>query len=134
MLAPFDAGDVALATHAEGRLVIDGSRRGLIAPGALLVAAHPALGGVLRDFEPCWLSPGDAPAWALASDRRALAAPIAVAGEALGVLVLLLGPAATLDADDRRLLTVLSAAVGLRAAARPAGGGAAGVGRRGSSA
>ena len=112
VLAQFDAGDIALASHAHGQLVLNSSRRGLIAPGELLVAAHPTLGGVLRDAEPQWLRPADAPVWALPADRRALAAPIAVAGESLGVLVLLLGPAATLDADDRRLLAVLSAAVG----------------------
>jgi hypothetical protein len=131
VLAQFDANDVALAVHARGRLVVDGSRRGLIAPGELLVAAHPVLGGVLCDAEPAWLDAADAPAWALPADRRALAVPIAVAGEALGVLVLLLGPAATLDAGDRRLLTALSAGVGfallrgrlvaeLRGAATPA--------------
>jgi MerR family transcriptional regulator, light-induced transcriptional regulator len=109
VLAQLGAGDVALATHAHGRLALEGSRRGLIAPGELLVAAHPALGRALGGTQPAWLDPADARAWTLPSDLRALAVPVAVAGEALGILVVLL---AALDGDDRRLLTVLSSAVG----------------------
>ena len=51
--------------------------------------------------------------------------PVVVAAEPLGMLVLAAEAAEPLDADSRRLLRAISAAMGLRAAARPARGGAA---------
>src|SRR5262249_28036167 len=80
---------------------------------AVTVAAHPQLGRVLRDVQGAWLNLPTARALGVPDGLHATALPIAVAGEVLGLLVMVFDEAEPLDADNRRLLAAISAAVGL---------------------
>jgi len=104
--------DAALAEHAGGRLVVDRSLRGRLGPGAATVAAHPPLARALRDGEPLWLDDAARAALGVPEDLRACAAPVVVAAEPLGVLVLGAEAVETLDADARRLLRAVAGTVG----------------------
>ncbi|MEY2534248.1 MAG: MerR family transcriptional regulator, light-induced transcriptional regulator [bacterium] len=104
--------DAALAHHVAGRLVLSRSRRGRLGPSAVTVAAHPALSRALADGEALWLDPVAATAFAVPPDLRACLVPVAVAGGALGVLVLALEDVEPLDADTRSLLRAIAAAFG----------------------
>jgi MerR family transcriptional regulator, light-induced transcriptional regulator len=104
--------DAGLAEHAGGRLVLERSLRGMLGHSALTVAAHPQIARALRDGEPVWLDEAARAAIGVPEDLRACAAPVVVAAESLGVLVLAAEAAEALDADSRRLLRTLSAAVG----------------------
>jgi hypothetical protein len=107
-----DAVDVALATHEGGRLVLAGSHRGRLRRAQVTVAAHPGLARALRDGEPAWLEPAAAAALGVPGALRACAAPVAVAADPLGVLLLLTAVAEPIDADRRRVLQAFSAAMG----------------------
>jgi MerR family transcriptional regulator, light-induced transcriptional regulator len=107
-----DAVDAALARHEGGRLVVDGSHRGRLAPAAATVAAHPELARALREGEPSWLEPAAARALGVPERLRACAVPLAVAGDPLGALLLAGGEAYLLDADRRRLLRAVGGAMG----------------------
>jgi len=104
--------DAALAEHTGGRLVLDRSLRGQLGPGAATVAAHPPLARALRDGEPLWLGDAARAALGVPDDLRACAAPVVVAAEPLGVLVLGAEAVETLDADARRLLRAVAGTVG----------------------
>ncbi len=106
------AEDAALLRHEAGRLVFDGSRRGRLGAGEVVVAAHPGLARALRDEEPAWLEPATAKAFGLPAGQRAAAVPVIVAGESLGALLVVAGDDAALDADARRLLRIVSAGLG----------------------
>jgi DNA-binding transcriptional MerR regulator len=104
--------DAGLAEHAGGGLVLDGSLRGRLGPGAATVAAHPPLARALRNGEPLWLDDAARTALGVPDDLRACAAPVVVAAEPLGVLVLGSEGAEPLDADERRLLRAVAGTVG----------------------
>jgi hypothetical protein len=106
------AADAALARHADGRLRVAGSRRGVIAAADVLVAAHPGLARALRDGEPAWLEPAAAAALEVPAGLRACAVPVAVAGESLGVLVVVMDSAEELGAQALRPLGVVAAGLG----------------------
>ena len=102
----------------------------MLGAGEVTVAAHPQLARALRDGDPVWLDEAARAALGVPEDLRACAVPVVVAAEPLGLLVLAAEAAEPLDADSRRVLRAISAARSVRAAARPARGGAA---RRGGS-
>jgi DNA-binding transcriptional MerR regulator len=104
--------DAALAAHGAGRLVLDRSHRGLLGPSAVTVAAHPQLAATLRDGEAVWLDAPARGAFGVPPDLRACAVGVIVAAEPLGVLVLAAEDAEALDADRRRLLRAIAAAMG----------------------
>jgi DNA-binding transcriptional MerR regulator len=104
--------DVGLATHVSGRLALHGTRRGALGACALTVAAHPQVGRALRDVEGTWLNPTTAAMLGVPADLHAAALPIAVAGEVLGLLVMVFDEVEPLDDDNRRLLAAISASVG----------------------
>jgi hypothetical protein len=104
--------DAALAGHLEGRLVVERSHRGTLGPSAVTVAAHPPLATALRDGDPVWLEAPERGAFRVPEDLRACAVPIVVAAEPLGMLLLAAEEAEPLDADSRRLLRAISAAMG----------------------
>jgi MerR family transcriptional regulator, light-induced transcriptional regulator len=104
--------DAALAAHAAGRLELGPSHRGMLGPRAVTVAAHPQLAGALRDGEPVWLDAAERAAFGVPADVRACAVPVVVAAEPLGMLVLAVEETEPLDADSRRLLRTISAAMG----------------------
>jgi DNA-binding transcriptional MerR regulator len=104
--------DAALAEHGAGRLVIGRSLRGMLGRADVTVAAHPQLARALRDGDPAWLDEPARLALGVPEDLRACAVPIVVAAEPLGVLVLAAEAAEPLDADGRRLLRAVAAAMG----------------------
>jgi MerR family transcriptional regulator, light-induced transcriptional regulator len=104
--------DAAVAAYGGGRLALDGSHRGMFGPTAVTVAAHPQLASALRDGDPLWLDGPERAAFGLPDDLRACGVPVIVAAEPLGMLVLAVEETEPLDADSRRLLRAISAAMG----------------------
>jgi GAF domain-containing protein len=104
--------DVGLATYVSGRLALHGTRRGALGATALTVAAHPQVGRALRDVDGAWLEETTARALGVPSGLHAVGVPIAVAGEVLGLLVMVFDEVEPLNEDNRRLLAAISAAVG----------------------
>jgi len=105
--------DAGVARYLSGRLVIDeGTRRDMIGGAALTVAAHPELGRVLRDVTGGWLEPTTLAALDVPADLQVAAVPIAVAGEVLGLVVLVYEERLPYDPEARRLLACLSAGIG----------------------
>jgi hypothetical protein len=131
--------DVGLARYVSGRLALHGTRRGALGACALTVAAHPQVGRALRDVEGAWLDAPTAGVLGVPEGLHAAGLPIAVAGEVLGLLVMVFDEIEPLDADNRRLLSAISAAVGfallrdrlVREVASAAGAGATPTGRFG---
>jgi MerR family transcriptional regulator, light-induced transcriptional regulator len=124
--------DVGLASYVSGRLELQGTRRGALGATALTVAAHPQVGRALRDVDGAWLEEPTARALGVPEGLHAVGVPVAVAGEVLGLLVMVFDEIEPLDDDNRRLLSAISASIGfgvLRdrlvrelAATAPAGG------------
>jgi len=104
--------DAGLASYLSGSLALHGSRRGALAPHSVTVAAHPDLGRVLRDVRSTWLEPTTAAVLGVPAGLHASGVPVAVAGEVLGLLVLVFDEPEPHDADNRRLLASVSAALG----------------------
>jgi DNA-binding transcriptional MerR regulator len=104
--------DAALGSHVSGRLDLHGSRRGALGPTAVTVAAHPALGRALRDAEGLWLDATTAGVVGVPEGLHAAGLPITVAGDVLGLLLLVFDEVEPHDDDNRRLLAALSAAMG----------------------
>jgi DNA-binding transcriptional MerR regulator len=104
--------DVGLATYVSGRLALHGTRRGALGTCALTVAAHPQVGRALRDVEGTWLNPTPAKTLGVPEGLHAAALPVAVAGEVLGLLLMVFDEVEPLDDDNRRLLAAISASVG----------------------
>ena len=82
------------------------------APTALTVAAHPQVGRALRDVDGAWLDERGRAPLGVPDGADAVGVPVAVAGEVLGLLVMVFDEVEPLDADNRRLLAAISAAVG----------------------
>jgi GAF domain-containing protein len=78
----------------------------------ITVTAHPAIGRALRDAEPIWLEPATALALGVPEGLHAAGVPVVVAGEVLGLVLLLFDEREEISADVQRLLTAVSAAVG----------------------
>jgi hypothetical protein len=112
LVRQLNATDAALATYLSGQLAVASSRRGSLGPAMLTVAAHPAVARALRDANATWLEPAAAGALGVPEGLHACGVPIVVAGEALGLVVLLFEEVEEISPDVRRLLTAVSAAVG----------------------
>jgi hypothetical protein len=104
--------DVGLASYVSGRLALPGTRRGALAATALTVAAHPQVGRALRDIDGAWLDEPTARSLGVPAGLHAVGVPIAVAGEVLGMLVMVFDEVEPLDDDNRRLLAAISASLG----------------------
>lgn len=104
--------DVGLASYESGRLALHGTRRGALGATALTVAAHPQVGRALRDVDGAWLDEPTARSLGVPEGLHAVGVPVAVAGEVLGLLVMVFDEIEPLDDDNRRLLAAISAAVG----------------------
>src|SRR3954452_7965817 len=105
------AADAALATYLSGRLALRGSRRGVLNARTLTVAAHPDLGRALRDAQGIWLDATAAHVIGLPPGLHASGVPIAVAGEVLGLLLMVFDEVEPHDEDNRRLLASISSGV-----------------------
>ena len=104
--------DGAIAYYVSGQLMLTGSRRGLLAPAPVTVAAHPQLVECIASGDPAWLDATARAAVGVPRDLQASAVPIVVAGEPLGLLVLLFAEVEPHDPDNTRLLEAVSAAMG----------------------
>jgi DNA-binding transcriptional MerR regulator len=104
--------DVGLASYVSGRLALHGTRRGALGATALTVAAHPQVGRALRDVAGAWLDEPTARSLGVPEGLHAVGVPVAVAGEVLGLLVMVFDEVEPLDDDNRRLLAAISAAIG----------------------
>jgi DNA-binding transcriptional MerR regulator len=104
--------DVGLASYVSGRLALHGTRRGALGATALTVAAHPQVGRALRDVDGAWLDAPTARSLGVPEGLHAVGVPVAVAGEVLGLLVMVFDEVEPLDDDNGRLLSAISAAIG----------------------
>lgn len=104
--------DIGMATYVSGRLALHETRRGVLGGCTLTVAAHPAVGRALRDVEGSWLGPTTAAMLGVPAGLHAAGLPVAVAGEVLGMLVMLFDEPEPLGVDNRRQLGAISAAIG----------------------
>jgi hypothetical protein len=104
--------DASLATYAAGRLELPASRRGVLAPAEITVAAHPGVGRALRDAEGHWLDATTEAAAGVPEGLHAAGLPISVAGDVLGLLVMVFDEVEPHDDDNRRLLAAVSAGMG----------------------
>jgi DNA-binding transcriptional MerR regulator len=104
--------DVGLASYVSGRLALHGTRRGALGATALTVAAHPQVGRALRDVDGAWLDEPTARSLGVPAGLHAVGVPVAVAGEVLGLLVMVFDEVEPLDDDNGRLLSAISAAIG----------------------
>jgi GAF domain-containing protein len=112
LVRQLNATDAALATYLSGQLAVASSRRGSMGPAMITVTAHPAIGRTLRDAEAAWLEPATAVALGVPDGLHAAGVPVVVAGEALGLVLLLFDEREEISTDVQRLLTAISAAVG----------------------
>jgi DNA-binding transcriptional MerR regulator len=112
LVRQLNATDAALGTYLSGQLAVASSRRGSLGPAMITVTAHPAIGRALRDAEPIWLEPATALALGVPEGLHAAGVPVVVAGEVLGLVLLLFDEREEISADVQRLLTAVSAAVG----------------------
>jgi hypothetical protein len=78
----------------------------------ITVTAHPAVAQALRDAHAAWLEPAAAGALGVPAGLYACGVPIVVAGEPLGLVILLFDEPEEISPDVHRLLTAVSAAVG----------------------
>jgi hypothetical protein len=108
-LPPIDAG---VAVYMGGELALGSSSRGLLGPRMVTVTAHADVAAVLRERVPAWLGAASAGAFGAPDGVHVLAVPVAVVGETLGVLLLVMDEPGTLDEGIPQLLSVLSAALG----------------------
>jgi hypothetical protein len=112
LVRQLNATDAALATYLSGQLAVASSRRGSLGPAMITVTAHPEIASTLRDARPAWLQPAAALALGVPNGLFACGVPIVVAGEPLGLVLLLFDEPEEISPDVERLLTAVSAAVG----------------------
>ena len=108
-LPPIDAG---VAVYMGGELALGSSTRGMLGPCMVTVTAHADIAAVLRTGVPAWLEPSTAAAFGAPAGVRLLAVPVAVVGETLGALLLVLEESRPIAGEVGALLSVLSAAIG----------------------
>jgi hypothetical protein len=108
-LPPIDAG---VAVYMGGELALGSSTRGLLGPCMVTVTAHADIAAVLRNGEPAWLEPSTAAAFGAPPDVHVLAVPVAVVGETLGAVLLVMDEPPPIAGQVQALLSVLSAAIG----------------------
>lgn len=104
--------DGVVGRSVSGQIVVPPSRRRLMTPGMVTVAAHQTLARHLRDADPLWLEPATASAFGVPPGLFAAAAPILVGGETLGLLLLLYDEVEEIGTEERKLLTILGSALG----------------------
>ena len=112
LVRQLNATDAALATYLSGQLAVASSRRDSLGPSMITVTAHPAIARTLRDAQPSWLEPAAASALGVPEGLHACGVPVVVAGEPLGMVLLLFDELEEISNDVQRLLTAVSAAVG----------------------
>ena len=108
-LPPVDAG---VAVYMGGELALGSSTRGLLGPCMVTVTGYADIAAVLRNRRPGWLEPSTAAAFRAPAGMLVLAVPVAVVGETLGAILLVMDEQRSIEGDVGHLLDVLSASVG----------------------
>jgi len=108
-LPPIDAG---VAIYMGGELALGSSTRGLLGPCMVTVTAYADIAAVLRCGKPAWLEPPTAAAFQAPAEMRVLAVPVAVVGETLGAVLLVMEETRPIHGEVGQLLDVLSASIG----------------------
>jgi hypothetical protein len=108
-LPPIDAG---VAIYMGGELALGSSTRGVLGPAMVTVTAYADIAAVLRNGVPAWLESSTAAAFGAPADVFVLAVPVAVVGETLGAILLVMEEPRPIAGEVGQLLTVLSAAIG----------------------
>ncbi len=104
--------DAGLALYMAGELVLGSSTAGMMGPSMVLVAAHGQLGRVLRESRPTWLEGEAVRAFGAPSGMHCLAAPVLVAGETVGMVMILFGNRVDVSGDARRFLDIVLGPIG----------------------
>jgi MerR family transcriptional regulator, light-induced transcriptional regulator len=104
--------DAGVALYAAGQLVLGATSRGLLGPHTVTVTRYDDLAGLMQRSVPEWLTPATAGAFGVHAGLHALAVPIGVVGERMGVLLIVFDELAVLDEDIRHVLTVVAAGLG----------------------
>jgi MerR family transcriptional regulator, light-induced transcriptional regulator len=112
LVRQLNATDAALATYLSGQLAVASSRRGSLGPSMITVTAHPAVAQTLRDAHAAWLEPAAAGALGVPDGLHVCGIPVVVAGEPLGLVLMLFDEPEEISPDVHRMLTAVSAAVG----------------------
>jgi DNA-binding transcriptional MerR regulator len=108
-LPPIDAG---VAIYMGGELALGSSTRGMLGPCMVTVTAHADIAAVLRNGTPAYLEPSTAAAFMAPAEMRVVAVPVAVVGETLGAVLLVMEDFRSIDGEVGQLLDVLSASIG----------------------
>jgi DNA-binding transcriptional MerR regulator len=104
--------DAGLALYMTGELVLGTSTAGMMGPSMVLVAAHEQLGRVVRDSRPAWLEGEAVRAFGAPPDMHCLAVPVLVAGETVGMVMILFGNRVDVSGDARRFLDIVLGPIG----------------------
>jgi hypothetical protein len=104
--------DAGLALYMAGELVLGTSTAGMMGPSMVLVGAHDTLGRVLRDSRPAWLEGDPVRAFGAPAGTHCLAAPVIVAGETVGMVMILFGKREDVSSDARRFLDIVLGPIG----------------------
>jgi MerR family transcriptional regulator, light-induced transcriptional regulator len=106
------AADAGIAVYVAGELALGSSSRQVLGPRMVTVTGYDDLVALMHAGDPAWLAPTTANAFGVPDGLHALAVPVTVVGETLGLLVLVFEERVALDDDARRMLTVVSAGLG----------------------
>jgi DNA-binding transcriptional MerR regulator len=104
--------DAGLALYMAGELVLGTSTAGMMGPSMVLVAGHEQLGKVLRESRPAWLEGEPVRAFGAPPGMHCLAAPVLVAGETVGMVMILFGNRVDVTGDARRFLDIVLGPIG----------------------
>jgi len=112
LVAQLGAVDAAVAPYVAGQLVLGSSGGALLGPRMVDVTPFSDLAAALREDHPRWLEGATAAAFGVPEELHAVAAPVRVAGEPLGIVLLAFAERAALGEDAERLLAIVAAGVG----------------------
>jgi hypothetical protein len=104
--------DAGLALYMAGELVLGTSTAGMMGPSMVLVGAHEQLARVLRESRPAWLEGEAVRAFGAPQGTHCLAAPVLVAGETVGIVMILFGNRVDVSGDARRFLDIVLGPIG----------------------
>jgi len=106
------AADAGIAVYVAGELALGSSSRQVLGPRMVTVTGYDDLVALMHAGNPAWLAPATGAAFGVPDGLHALAVPVTVVGETLGLLLLVFEDEVALDEDARRMLTVVSAGLG----------------------
>jgi hypothetical protein len=131
MVRGLGAIDAGIAVYETGELALRASSRGVLGSHTVTVTGYDDLAALMHAGTPGWLAQASGGAFGAPAGLHALAVPIVVVAETLGLLLVLFDERTELSDDARQLLTVVSAGLGfMLLRARLVAAGQDGGGRR----